>query len=920
MRNLFAVLTAVCAVLADGAAMTGFDADYDAAAARAKVNGKPIFALFTGSDWCIWCKRLEQEVLSQPAFLDVATNAYELAVLDFPSDNSRQTDAERRRNKALSEKFEVKGYPTVLLIDAESGAELYSAGYERGGAKAWIESFQKGAKIKPLLNRHLKPFEDELREEFMAMAKEHNATAATDGKSMDYAKMAAEAKSSAQKHLPALQSIRERLAAAKVPTELDEEKMKILTIVEKVCEQCESLAKRDVTALAAEIEESEKRAAEMREKFKREREERSKKERQEKEAREGAWLKDWSENIRTNRSIETCASFRETRLRPFVLAEMDPDGKATEDERRILNASIDHVWGVGGFRTFKDAKKLVEILDRTAKKPFAAFVTAFVQKKDVVGPTVEWLKSGNFSGEDMRSVFWMLRNNGGFNNAKVLADIEKTQVDEWLKMLFRISVERNAAWKARGGGWASSVTKEGWDGFEKHGDASKKAFARALELHPYPEPAYLRATLGPFDEKVFVQTTSAQTDFLLFYSNFLWYNCFPRWCGSHGKMKAFAERCYATGRHDTMVPYFYAEALLKMVRDMNVNVEKYFGEHAGELDKIIEVSQPQIASPHAFDEIRQCAGAFVTLACYLKGDYARAADAWRSFPHRTMPNRIWKIIDGFSNWWMIFDGISGRNRKEFQRLNALYVAGDSAGFIKGVEALQGSGAKLDGGEAVFAEQMCLTARMKTDFPSGKPIVATFPKNKTNWLTYGGSWRMNGTYAYYDGKYKSGNPLEWTAVTPGEFRLECEIAPNGEKKEWHFEFQFKPADPALANRGDYPHLSLKFAAGKCDLAFGEWKDVYKNDCAEKATVDYAGGSIRLVVTYKAGKASIILGDGEVPVLETEAHSSLLKKIAEGLVRFNGSGARLLSMKVMRPSNAGDGAPERSKKQDETKQQK
>ncbi len=191
------VAAAVCAAIECGA-MTGFDADYDAVAARAKVGGKPVFALFTGSDWCIWCKRLEQEVLSQPAFLDVATNAYELAVLDFPSDNSRQTDAERRRNKALSEKFGVKGYPTVLLIDAESGAELYRAGYERGGAKAWIESFQKGAKIKPLLNRHLKPFEDELREEFMAMAKEHTATAATDVKSMDYAKMAAEAKSSAQ--------------------------------------------------------------------------------------------------------------------------------------------------------------------------------------------------------------------------------------------------------------------------------------------------------------------------------------------------------------------------------------------------------------------------------------------------------------------------------------------------------------------------------------------------------------------------------------------------------------------------------------------------------------------------------------------------------------------------------------------------
>ena len=66
-------------------------------------------------------------------------------------------------------------------------------------------------------------------------------------------------------------------------------------------------------------------------------------------ARETEWLKDWSESIRTNSNIETCASFRDTRLRPFVLAEMDPDGKATEDERRIMLASIDHIWGVGAF-------------------------------------------------------------------------------------------------------------------------------------------------------------------------------------------------------------------------------------------------------------------------------------------------------------------------------------------------------------------------------------------------------------------------------------------------------------------------------------------------------------------------------------------------------------------------------------------
>ena len=31
-------------------ALTGFDSDYDAARARAKAGGKPVFVLFTGSD------------------------------------------------------------------------------------------------------------------------------------------------------------------------------------------------------------------------------------------------------------------------------------------------------------------------------------------------------------------------------------------------------------------------------------------------------------------------------------------------------------------------------------------------------------------------------------------------------------------------------------------------------------------------------------------------------------------------------------------------------------------------------------------------------------------------------------------------------------------------------------------------------
>ena len=61
------IILTVAAVLAAGvfAMPVGFTDDWDAALKKAAAEKKTVLALFTGSDWCIWCKRLEGEVLSQ---------------------------------------------------------------------------------------------------------------------------------------------------------------------------------------------------------------------------------------------------------------------------------------------------------------------------------------------------------------------------------------------------------------------------------------------------------------------------------------------------------------------------------------------------------------------------------------------------------------------------------------------------------------------------------------------------------------------------------------------------------------------------------------------------------------------------------------------------------------------------------------
>ena len=77
-------------------------------------SGKPIFAFFTGSDWCIWCHRLEQNVFDKPGFKAWAKNVV-LLELDFPR-GKKLPDNIAQQNNSLQQTFQVQGFPTVWLI------------------------------------------------------------------------------------------------------------------------------------------------------------------------------------------------------------------------------------------------------------------------------------------------------------------------------------------------------------------------------------------------------------------------------------------------------------------------------------------------------------------------------------------------------------------------------------------------------------------------------------------------------------------------------------------------------------------------------------------------------------------------------------------------------------------------------------
>lgn len=123
------------------AAHAGWTTDADAAKAKAKKTGKRVLMLFTGSDWCPWCKLLDREILTSEAFLDYADKNLVLLLLDFPQAKA-QDDKVKAQNDQLAKDYGVKGFPTVVVLRAD-GTKAGETGYNKAGPAAFIGELEK---------------------------------------------------------------------------------------------------------------------------------------------------------------------------------------------------------------------------------------------------------------------------------------------------------------------------------------------------------------------------------------------------------------------------------------------------------------------------------------------------------------------------------------------------------------------------------------------------------------------------------------------------------------------------------------------------------------------------------------------------------------------------------------------------------
>ncbi|MEZ4788104.1 MAG: thioredoxin family protein [Flavobacterium haoranii] len=137
MKNLFIVAFVFCSSLSFSQNWVN---NFDSAKKIAKQENKNIIMIFSGSDWCAPCIRLDKNIWQSQEFKEESTNNWVTMKLNFPRKKANQLPAdEEKHNRELAEKYNKEGnFPLVVILNPE-GKVLGKLGFKNVSPSEYIK-------------------------------------------------------------------------------------------------------------------------------------------------------------------------------------------------------------------------------------------------------------------------------------------------------------------------------------------------------------------------------------------------------------------------------------------------------------------------------------------------------------------------------------------------------------------------------------------------------------------------------------------------------------------------------------------------------------------------------------------------------------------------------------------------------------
>jgi protein disulfide-isomerase len=121
---------------------SAWSTDYKKAQEEAKASHRLLLLDFTGSDWCGYCFQLDRVILSQPQFKDYANKNLVLVEIDFPRRKPQSAET-RKQNAELAQRYQIDGFPTLVVLNSEGKAVWRYDGLYTGGVAAFLAELDK---------------------------------------------------------------------------------------------------------------------------------------------------------------------------------------------------------------------------------------------------------------------------------------------------------------------------------------------------------------------------------------------------------------------------------------------------------------------------------------------------------------------------------------------------------------------------------------------------------------------------------------------------------------------------------------------------------------------------------------------------------------------------------------------------------
>ena len=98
---------------------------------KASEENRNILLVFSGSDWCIPCMKLEKNIWESKEFINDSNQHFVLLHADFPKRKSNALSKEQQKqNDKLAEMYNKNGlFPLVAILD-KSGKMIATTGYK----------------------------------------------------------------------------------------------------------------------------------------------------------------------------------------------------------------------------------------------------------------------------------------------------------------------------------------------------------------------------------------------------------------------------------------------------------------------------------------------------------------------------------------------------------------------------------------------------------------------------------------------------------------------------------------------------------------------------------------------------------------------------------------------------------------------